>query len=256
MRLYILAGGLLEADRAVIHPSDDSHRRVMLPCTQVLIESGSRWVLFDTGMPPEAAGDPSGLERTRGIDPRWIQPYMAPQERVDAQLAELGLAISDLELVVNTHFHFDHAGQNGLFTEVTIAAQEAELAAAQDGGYAPGWDAPGLHYRAVRDDWSPLPNVEMLSTPGHSPGHQSMLVRIGPQPWLFTFDAVYTEEHWRANTLGAVREVATARASMDRLRDIAEREDARLIFGHDIAQWESLGMKQPGHPLLAAVDDR
>lgn len=253
MKLYFLSGGLLDADRSVIHPGDDSGRRVLLPVMKVLIQSEGQNVLVDTGIPVQAAGDPDGLRRAYDIDPDWIRPEMQPEERVDAQLAKLGLRIDDLDLVINTHFHFDHAGGNALFTGVPIAAQEEEFVAAREHEYLPLWDAPGLEFRTVRGDWSPLPGVEMLFTPGHTPGHQSMLVRLPEQPWLFTWDAVYTEEHWRTDKLGAVRDVAQARDSLARLRQIASEEDARLIFGHDIAQWEALGMMGNGQaPRLVA----
>jgi N-acyl homoserine lactone hydrolase len=252
VKLYLLAGGLIDADRSVIHPGDDSHRRVTLPCMQLLIQNEGHSVLFDTGMPVEAAGDPDGLKRAYDIDPTWLRPLAGPDERIDAQLAFLGMRIADLDLVVSTHFHFDHAGANGLCQGVTIVAQEAEIEAARAGEYLDVWDAPGLLFRPVHGDWSPLPGVEMLFTPGHTPGHQSILVRLPGRPWLFTVDAVYTEEHWRAHHLGAVTDVAQARASVERLREIAERENARIIFGHDIAQWEALGMTHPGKPRLVA----
>jgi N-acyl homoserine lactone hydrolase len=187
------------------------------------------------------------------MDPSWIKPLIAPHERVDAQLALLGLDPSDLDLVINTHFHFDHAGGNALFRGVPIAAQEGELIAARESeDYLPVWDAPGLQFRPVRGDWSPLPGVEMLFTPGHTPGHQSMLVRLKEEPWLFTWDAVYTEEHWREGKLGAVQDVPAARASVERLHHIAVEENARVIFGHDIGQWESLGMVGAAQPRLVA----
>ena len=205
-------------------------------------------------MPACAYGNSQGLKREYDIDPTWIKSLAAPQERVDAQLALLDLKPSDLDLVVNTHFHFDHAGGNALFTGVPIAAQEEELIAARESDdYLPVWDAPGLQFRSVRGDWSPLPGVEMLFTPGHSPGHQSMLVRLEEQPWLFTWDAVYTEEHWREGRLGAVQNVATARASLERLRQVAAAEQARVIFGHDIVQWASLGMSHARTPRLVAL---
>lgn len=239
--LSLLSGGLIDADRSVIHPGDDSHRRVTLPCVQVLLQSEGRRVLIDTGMPPAAAGDPAGLQRQYDIDPAWIRPLVRSGERIEPQLAARGLRITDLDLVVNTHLHFDHAGGNALFAGVPIAVQRAELEVAREEDYLPVWDAPDLVFRPVEGDWSPLPGVEMLHTPGHTPGHQSMLVRLdGEQPWLFTWDAVYTEEHWRAHKLGAVQDVAQARASIERLRRIAAEENARVIFGHDIAQWEAL----------------
>lgn len=239
--LYLLSGGMLDADRNVIHPGDDSRRRVRLPLMQVVIRSGTRAMLVDTGLMPDVVDRPHALQDTHDVDPSWIRAMAGPEHRIDRQLARLGLGPSDLELVVNTHFHFDHAGGNALFAGVPIAAQEEEfLAAREPDTYMRVWDAPGLQFQSERGDWSPLPGVEMLWTPGHTPGHQSMLVRLEPQPWLFTFDAVYTEEHWLSGHIGSAVDIAAARSSIDRLHAIADREGAKLIFGHDPGQWESL----------------
>jgi N-acyl homoserine lactone hydrolase len=256
VKLYLLSGGKLDVDRAVIHPGDDSHRHTILPVWQVLIQSEGRSILIDTGCPMTAAGDSQALQREYGIDPGWIRPMIEPHERIDAQLRLLGLEPGELDLVINTHFHFDHAGGNALFAGALIAAQEAELVVAREANsYLPVWDAPGLQFQPVRGDWSPLPGVEMLLTPGHTPGHQSMLVRLQNGSLLFTWDAVYTEEHWREGKLGAVEDVQAARASVERLRTIAAEENARLIFGHDMGQWESLGMLDAGEPRLVASDE-
>lgn len=250
MKLYFLSGGILDADRSVVHPGDDSKRRVTLPVTQVLIQSEGQTVLFDTGLPPAAFEGREGMKREYDMDPSWITSLAEPCQRVDAQLSHLGIKPSNLDLVVNTHFHFDHCGGNRFFAGVPIAAQEAELDAAYDGDYMPLWDAPGLQFRTVKGDWSPLPGVEMILTPGHTPGHQSMLVRFPEEYWLFTFDVVYTEEHWREDKLGAVKDVDAARQSLERLRKLAEQENAKLIFGHDVSQWASMGMSESKEPRL------
>jgi N-acyl homoserine lactone hydrolase len=255
VRLYLLSGGLLDAKRSVIHPGDDSGKRVTIPVMQVLMQGNGQTILVDTGVPVVAAGDRAGLQREYGIDPAWIDPRIAADERVDAQLAKLGLQPSDLDLVINTHFHFDHAGGNALFAGVPIAVQAAELEAAQEDDAMPWWDAPGLQFRPVRGDWSPLPGIDMLHTPGHTPGHQSMLVRIGTQPILFTWDAVYTEEHWREGKLGPVHDIPASRASIRRLRQIAVEANARVIFGHDIVQWSALMGGSSGEPVLLAANE-
>lgn len=240
MKLYFLSGGMLDAARSVIHPGDDSRHRVTLPVMQVLIESDGKRLLVDTGLPSTVAGDTDALRREYGIEPDWIRAQIGAEERVDRQLARVGLTPSEVDLVVNTHFHFDHAGGNALFAGVPFWVQEAEIMAAREDGYLPVWDAPHLQFFTVVGDWSPLPGVQMLHTPGHTPGHQSMLVRLEHETWLFTWDAVYTEEHWRQDKVGAVVDAAAARASIERLRQIAAAEKARLIFGHDPAQWDSL----------------
>lgn len=240
MKVYLLSGGCLDIDRAVIFPGDDSHRHLTIPVMQILIEGDGKRVLVDTGMPSEAAGDTNGLKRSLDMDPDWMKPLMAPEQRIDEQLQRLGLTVSDLDLVINTHFHFDHAGGNALVAGVPIAVQREELEEVQ--GESGWWDPPGVEFRVEEGDWSPLPGVEMLHTPGHTPGHQSMLVRTGGEPWLFTWDAVYTEEHWRTGKLGAVGDVPAARNSIERLRMVASNESARIIFGHDIGQWAALGM--------------
>lgn len=252
MKVYMLSGGILEADRSVIHPGDDSGRRVTLPIPQLLIQAAGKTILVDTGVMPQAAGDDDALGREWGIQPRRIASRIAEQERPDRQLAALGLLPSDLDFVINTHMHFDHAGGNPLFTGVPIVVQEAELAAMRASSIArPWWDAPGVQFRSVQGDWSPVEGVEMLLTPGHSPGHQSMLIRTGERPWLFTWDVVYTEEHWREDRLGAVADATAGRQSMDRLRRIAQEENTQVIFGHDIAQWEALGM---GHEPVLIIE--
>lgn len=251
MKLYLLSGGSVDVDRAVVFPRDDSHRHVILPVMQILIEGEGKRILFDTGMPPEAAGDTEGLKRAYDIDPGWIKPLMSAEQRIDRQLAALGLSPADLDLVVNTHFHFDHAGGNALLAGVPFAVQRTELESVQ--GETGWWDAPGIEFQVVEGDWSPMAGVELLHTPGHTPGHQSLLID-GEEPWLFTWDAVYTEEHWRTGSLGAVADVTTARSSIERLRGIAAAPEVRLIFGHDVAQWSALGMEDSPRLILDRRD--
>src|SRR5579884_2326117 len=151
MKLYLLSGGSVDVDRAVIFPGDDSHRHVMLPVMQILIESDDMRILFDTGMPPEAAGDTEGLQRAYDIDPAWIKPVMSAEQRIPAQLTALGLSVADLDLVVNTHFHFDHAGGNIDLVDVPFAVQRAEMESVQ--GETGWWDPPGIGFRVVEGDW-------------------------------------------------------------------------------------------------------
>lgn len=76
--LYLLSGGMLDADRNVIHPGDDSRRRVRLPLMQVVIRSGTRAMLVDTGLMPDVVDRPHALQDTHDVDPSWIRAMAGP----------------------------------------------------------------------------------------------------------------------------------------------------------------------------------
>jgi hypothetical protein len=69
MKLFLLSGGTVDVDRAVIFPGDDSHRRVTLPVVQILLQGEGRSILIDTGMPAMVAGDSEALKREYDIEP-------------------------------------------------------------------------------------------------------------------------------------------------------------------------------------------
>jgi N-acyl homoserine lactone hydrolase len=147
--------------------------------------------------------------------------------------------------VVNSHLHLDHCGGNLHFAHCPLLLQAAELEAA----HAPvfpyqdftGWNEPGLRYQTIQGDHTLAPGVELLATPGHSPGHQALLLRLpNSGVLLVTFDAVYTRALWEADELGAAADPAGARASMDRLRAVAAQTGAQVVCGHDLEQWAAL----------------
>lgn len=109
----------------------------------------------------------------------WIDEHYRPNARdVRDALGAAGLRPEDVRLVVNTHLHFDHAGQNASFPDVPIVVQEAEWESAwEPGSPARQWmDFAGARYLRVRGDREVAPGVHVLATPGHTPGHQSVMV--------------------------------------------------------------------------------
>jgi N-acyl homoserine lactone hydrolase len=255
MKIFLLNGGQVDVDRSVIHPGDESHQHILLPVPQILIDTGEKRILIDTGMPRDVAGGGDAWERTHGRDADMVRPVMETRHFIAEQLRLLDLMPADIDLPICSHLHFDHAGGNDVFSGRAITVQAAELEAAKGPSYLQVWNAPGVTFNVVVGDWTAAPGIEMIFTPGHSAGHQSVLVRFaeGP-PWLFTIDTVDTQEHWDANKIGSAVDVPTARASLDRLKAIAASEGARVIFGHDPGQWEELGMHPDSKPLLLASD--
>ena len=122
-------------------------------------------LLFDTGL---------------GLADAETEAHYRPRRRnlVDA-LAAAALTPSDISMVVNCHLHFDHCGGNALFAGRPILVQSVELAAARGPGYTVPElvDFPGASYRELIGEAEIWPGVWLLPTPGHTNGHQSLVVR-------------------------------------------------------------------------------
>src|SRR5713226_1887446 len=124
-------------------------------CLHVIEHPDGR-VLVDTGM----------IDSRPELDEQW-HPFFDP-----------ALIPRDVSLVINTHLHFDHCGGNRLFPGVPIYVQRVEREAARGPGYTiPEWvEFDGATYVELDGAADIVPGVRVLPTPGHTPGHQSVLV--------------------------------------------------------------------------------
>ena len=112
----------------------------------------------------------------------WVDENYRPRRRdVRDALSGAKLDPDAVRAVVNSHLHFDHCGQNRAFPGVPIHVQQAELdLALREGHTVVEWvDFPNAHYEAVEGDREIVEGVSVLATPGHTPGHQSVTVRVG-----------------------------------------------------------------------------
>jgi glyoxylase-like metal-dependent hydrolase (beta-lactamase superfamily II) len=192
-------------------------------------------LLFDTGF---------GFG-SRELDERY---HTMPRRLADV-LGEAGIRIAQIDLVANCHLHADHAGQNATLPNIPIHVQRAELARARAGGYTIlDWiDGPAVQYVEADGDHDLVPGVRVLSTPGHSPGHQSLVVDQPDGRVVLTGQAVYGLDEW----LGAAGREGRSTApdpdaydsSVARIRAI---EPARVLFAHDRRPWSRRGRE--GHP--------
>jgi glyoxylase-like metal-dependent hydrolase (beta-lactamase superfamily II) len=204
-----------------------------------LVRERNACILVDTGL-----GTGSAL-----ID-RLYKP-----RRVDLAnaLAEAGVAVPEVTAVVNTHLHFDHCGNNRLFPGIPIFVQAAELEAARLPHYTvPEWvDFPGANYVPVRGAHSLSANLELLATPGHTPGHQSMLVRSQGRTDVIVGQAAYTAAEFQLfcqrnaeEPLQALSRCIesnanwSAEAYVASLAALEQVRPDRAFFSHDRAAWE------------------
>jgi N-acyl homoserine lactone hydrolase len=147
-------------------------------------------VLFDTGI---GLGSPEITE--------WYQPEVIPLE---VALHSVQLTSSDITAVVLSHLHFDHCGQQGALT-APVFLQAAERDSARSPGYTiPEWaDIAGDRLRLVKGDDEILPGISVMATPGHTPGHQSLLVQGGGQRVILAGQCAFRADEVRSGIPGA-----------------------------------------------------
>ena len=274
MRLHPLLSGEIRLTNAFFVPPDGALgpyramlaqilRRDMVwaPVPVFLIEHPTQGpVLVDTGYAPDAAG---GVTRTMGRSSSILfdhRPY-----DLGALLARVGVQAADVRTVVMTHLHNDHIAGRERFPGATFVADRREWLAGDKGGntlatggYVPSMTRP-ITRRMVIDYDDPRSQplgpfehtvdlfgdgtITLIATPGHAPGHQSILVRLGGgAEVLLTGDAADLRsvvEHPARTTIMSSEEQFMD--SLWRLHDyVAEHPQTVVIPGHDPGYWPSL----------------
>lgn len=205
-----------------------------------LIRTASgRTILVDTGNPAALIGAPDA-------SPWWdLLNDTTPEDDVVNRLAELGLNVDDVDLLISTHFDFDHCGRHDAFAGkgVTSLVQREHLAAARDDPRFDDalWDIPGIDYQPVDGDRELEPGLRLIATPGHVLGHQSVYVETDDGPVLLAIDAIsmaaQLDMPWFPSTYP---DPEAALRSRDKLLALADETGAFLIMGHDAPQWGTL----------------
>lgn len=232
--LIIIPVGHFDSDVSVLSPDVPPGQRFRIPVYTYLVKTANGLILFDTGCSNQCRTDPAGLLGQDTVP--FLTPELAPADHIQAQLTKLGVQPQDVDLVANSHLHFDHAGGNEAFPTNHFGIQRAEWEAAQtdtntypDPAFRPGAEA---RLTLFEGDAELAPGVTLISTPGHTMGHQSLLVELSDGPILITSDAVYTREHFSVDRIGASKNQELARGSVARLLQLAH-DGAKPFFSHD-----------------------
>lgn len=116
---------------------------------------------------------------------------------IESALADHGLAIADVSAVITTHLHQDHYGHNVIFKHLPFHLQRTELERARkdDAHLAEWFDFTGARFELLEGDAEILDGIKIISTPGHTSGHQSVLVE-GVRSELLVGDAAFTVDIW------------------------------------------------------------
>jgi N-acyl homoserine lactone hydrolase len=236
---------------------DRSHRDTPTPWVEapthcVLVETDEGKLLWDTSCPRdwEERWRPTGLQE--------FFPYdrVSESEYLDSRLNQLGVGLDEIDYVVLSHLHFDHAGNAQMFSgtgaKLLCHQREKDFAFGFEGlfnGAHLKTDYEGLDFETVSGDTEILPGVTLIEASGHTTGCMSMQVDLPDTgTMIFTSDAVYMGESYGPPAIPAaiVNNLEQWYASVEKLRGIAERTNAQLVFGHDAEQIKQLRVAPEG----------
>ncbi len=252
MRLFAFHCGGERADWAVLDPFDSRvGTKVLIPYFFYLVQHPAGNILFDSGGHPDLAENPAAR---LGAAADAFEVLMTGEDRLERRLATVGMSLTDVTHVAHSHLHYDHCGGIEALRHAEFLIQRAELSFA----FSPPVYQRNLFVRADFDHpvrWKELTDetdvfgdgrVLLFPTPGHTGGHQSMLVRLDHQAVILVGDAAYLPEKMKARALPpVVWEPDTMVASWGRIEELQRSHDAMLLFSHDLG-YEQTTRLAPG----------
>lgn len=232
-KVYILDGGTLVIDNSDVFWHVDPGNPVRFPVYSVLVEHSDGLILFDTGF---------DLEHTNKVLPFEL-PEQTSEQTIPAQLSLCGFKPDDVDIVINSHFHFDHVGGNKHLTKAKVLVHMEELRHAkvpepfEKLGYSDlSFDHADTKYQPISGDYEVAPGVHLLETPGHTVGHYSMLVEMEHErSMLFAGDAAYTHRTLSDEIIAGFHIDPTASVeSIRRLNYVSRVKGADVYPSHEL----------------------
>ncbi len=210
-----------------------------------LIRHAKGWMLWDTGNPDRLAALPNGLTNPAGTITAFMRKPLAES------LQEIGVAPGDIQHFAMSHSHGDHSGNANLFAASTLYMQGAEY----DAVFGPEpqkYNFIAANFERLRGATTVRLNgdhdvfgdgsVVIKPTPGHTPGHQSLLVRLPKTgPVLLSGDMVHLMYSWNNRVVPSFNfDVAQSGRTIDEMKAYVEKTGAKLWINHDREQGASI----------------
>jgi N-acyl homoserine lactone hydrolase len=249
-KLYRLdCGRSIANDESIWTPGENQGHSIEFSSTCWLVKRGNQWLLWDTGVPEATANDPNGWTTL----PKLILYHL--DKTITGQLAEIGLKLPDVTYVAISHTHGDHIGNVTLFSDAEILIQRTEYEWIH-GSNGPNENVNQLMALARRLMGNPRNlrlidgdldvfgdgSVTLISTPGHTPGSQSLLVHLKNSGFIIlSGDVVHLEENFAKSRVPSLNTGKQASIeSMERIRQIIKTYKAIMFINHDKKQTDGL----------------
>lgn len=254
MKLYILnTGYLISKDTALVAPDPNEHvqpKEIHFPVLAFLIDHPTAGkILYDVG---------SHIGAMDGYWPEHVRKAFplieTPETNLVNQLALCGTTPNEIKTVILSHLHIDHAGNMDLFphAEVYAPKKDYELCSALlnasdnpvDHGFYVKKDIDSIakeHLHLIDADTELFPRIEAIQLPGHTPDLLGLVVHLENETLILPQDCVYTSKNFGppAKRSSIVFDESDFFASIEKVRMLSEKYNARIIWAHDVDVFSS-----------------
>jgi glyoxylase-like metal-dependent hydrolase (beta-lactamase superfamily II) len=240
VKIYAMTCGWLTSDLSMMLAGKEG--RIHFPVPAYLIDHPRGQVLFDTGLHPQCQHDPKSRI---GFLAELFSVHFREGEDIQSRLEQLEIDANSIEFLVNSHLHFDHTGGNELVPNAKVIIQKREWEAGHTpefikaNGYAPADYDHGHLVQKVDGEHDIFGDGRIVTVPtfGHTPGHQSLKIRLDSGDIVLTADACYLKETLANLHLPhLVHDRAQMLNSLLLLRKL-QKSGARIFYGHDPEFW-------------------
>ena len=242
LKLYVLyAGDIICRDSSQLN--EDISEKVEIPLANpiFLIQHPKGWLLWDAGLSDELVNQEDGIEA-------WIF-HLSMKKTVLNQLKEIGLDPSDIDYFAFSHVHNDHTGNANYFKSAKLIMQEKEYNIAFDPNKKPSNYSDYSELRnseiiKLNGDYDLFGDgtIQFISTPGHTAGHQSLLLKLEKTgPIIISGDIAYYEEQYQNKGIPTFNNSKKeSLASLEKIKKLIKNKNAQLWIQHDPVNFETL----------------
>ncbi len=218
----------LRVQKAAITSGSGFGREIDIPVFTAAVEGNGFKMLIDTGV------------RNHDLWNARIHPvWRSETEELERGLAEIGWKTSDIDFVINSHLHYDHAENNILFPNAQFVVQRREWEYAHNPVpsqkilYDFEWTSEEIGYMnytlIAPDEYDFMPGLRLIQTPGHTPGHQSILLNTDEGVLCVAGDAACLFECFRGPVAPGGTSIEQGFDSLEKIRRTADR----VLMAHD-----------------------
>lgn len=194
------------------------------PLISYFLEGAGHKIIVDTG-----GSIPDGM--------KWQPYFQSDNEELDRALFDIGVSPEEIDLVILTHLHWDHAGNNHLFPNARFFVQKKELdfLLSPDPKDKAGFEMDLVmktKYETVDGDSEIIPGIRVILTPGHTTGMQCVVVETASGKYILGGDLITLFENWEAVPHipgGVYYDLDVVRESLNKV----DKLDGRILPGHD-----------------------